>query len=422
MITRLEISGFKSFTDFAVDFAPLTVIAGANASGKSNLLDALRLVRGLAQQGFFGPVVARSGSLDDLFTKYGVEDSADKIKIAVEIKLASTFLGPKFVLDYTDFRYEVEIAFHDNNEPFYYYEIDVERFYARDENSRLISMNLPDKNLLEKEESLYNQSTPNLATTSISEVNRADNIHLFACQQSLRNIISTDLIDPNNFSDYAPTRKIMEPEGVLANLIRYQISEPKKFQYLSRRVRRIIPELAAIDIYTDPFSRTTLTATDTDGRLFMMTSLSEGSLRIIALASYLLNSNSDRTLLLEEPENGIDPRVINEVMQLLVDLSTPVAGDKETTRQVICTTHSPLVLHAALNLPDRDQVTVLLANKVSYITTIDEKRYSLKTTRMNPIGDREEVERDGTPLERYTLREAVDYLSRLPADQIADDV
>jgi len=48
MITRVEISGFKSFTGFAVDLAPLSVIAGANASGKSNFLDALQIIKGLA--------------------------------------------------------------------------------------------------------------------------------------------------------------------------------------------------------------------------------------------------------------------------------------------------------------------------------------------------------------------------------------
>lgn len=44
MLTRIEIDGFKSFTNFSMDFSPLTVIAGLNASGKSNLFDALHLL------------------------------------------------------------------------------------------------------------------------------------------------------------------------------------------------------------------------------------------------------------------------------------------------------------------------------------------------------------------------------------------
>jgi AAA15 family ATPase/GTPase len=49
MLTYLKINGFKSFHNFEMVFTPLTVIAGANASGKSNLFDALRLMSNLAE-------------------------------------------------------------------------------------------------------------------------------------------------------------------------------------------------------------------------------------------------------------------------------------------------------------------------------------------------------------------------------------
>jgi len=48
MLTRAGIDGFKSFESFALDLPPLVVILGANAAGKSNLLDALRLLSNLA--------------------------------------------------------------------------------------------------------------------------------------------------------------------------------------------------------------------------------------------------------------------------------------------------------------------------------------------------------------------------------------
>lgn len=44
MLRRLRLVDFKSFTDEAVEFAPLTLLVGANASGKSNCLDALRFL------------------------------------------------------------------------------------------------------------------------------------------------------------------------------------------------------------------------------------------------------------------------------------------------------------------------------------------------------------------------------------------
>ncbi|RYY06333.1 MAG: DUF2813 domain-containing protein [Sphingobacteriaceae bacterium] len=44
MVTLIEIDGFKTFSKFQMEFAPLTIIAGTNASGKSNLFDAMQLL------------------------------------------------------------------------------------------------------------------------------------------------------------------------------------------------------------------------------------------------------------------------------------------------------------------------------------------------------------------------------------------
>ncbi len=44
MLKRIRIRGYKSFSDLEVELAPLTVLLGPNASGKSNFLDALQLV------------------------------------------------------------------------------------------------------------------------------------------------------------------------------------------------------------------------------------------------------------------------------------------------------------------------------------------------------------------------------------------
>lgn len=48
MLKRIRLKDFKSFVDEEVEVAPLTLLVGANASGKSNFLDAMRFLKGIA--------------------------------------------------------------------------------------------------------------------------------------------------------------------------------------------------------------------------------------------------------------------------------------------------------------------------------------------------------------------------------------
>lgn len=44
MLKRIMISGYKSLKKVNVELAPLTVLFGSNASGKSNFIDALQVL------------------------------------------------------------------------------------------------------------------------------------------------------------------------------------------------------------------------------------------------------------------------------------------------------------------------------------------------------------------------------------------
>ena len=63
VITRLAIAGYRSFRDTCLALAPLTVVTGANGSGKSSLYRALRLLADIAQ-GRIVQSLAAEGGLD----------------------------------------------------------------------------------------------------------------------------------------------------------------------------------------------------------------------------------------------------------------------------------------------------------------------------------------------------------------------
>src|SRR5262245_31412958 len=60
-LTRLSLSNFKSFRHVSVQFGKFTVLIGANASGKSNFVQAIRFLRDIAQYGLANSVSLQGG-------------------------------------------------------------------------------------------------------------------------------------------------------------------------------------------------------------------------------------------------------------------------------------------------------------------------------------------------------------------------
>ncbi|ROO83301.1 putative ATPase [Actinocorallia herbida] len=84
MITNIRINGFKSFLDFELDVPPFLALVGPNASGKSNLFDALALVADVVQHGPQRALTLQPrGSALDMFHRFEDGSSLDQLTIAV---------------------------------------------------------------------------------------------------------------------------------------------------------------------------------------------------------------------------------------------------------------------------------------------------------------------------------------------------
>ena len=91
----------------------------------------------------------------------------------------------------------------------------------------------------------------------------------------------------------------------------------------------------------------TLQVTGKDGTDHPARSLSDGTLRFLALSVLEMDVTSQGVICLEEPENGIHPERIPAMLRLLRDIATdpnePV-DESNPLRQVIVNTHSPVVV------------------------------------------------------------------------------
>ena len=133
---------------------------------------------------------------------------------------------------------------------------------------------------------------------------------------------------------------------------------PDLFQKIQSDLNFCIPELTQIrfenvtptendvKIFGDKTFKRLGLFDKTHNTVFWSDELSEGVLYFLALLCIIHQPNPPKLLLLEEPERGIHPRRIKEVIGFIKQL----AYEKEI--QVIMTTHSPLVLDEFAETPE----------------------------------------------------------------------
>ena len=130
-----------------------------------------------------------------------------------------------------------------------------------------------------------------------------------------------------------------------------------RFTELEKRFTQIFPHIESIVLQQEPAYRapvdnpervTLLQQTDGKGLYFKMkdggqlvpaSQASDGTLLVLAYLAILHLPEPPRLLLIEEPENGIHPKRLREVLEILRSLV-----HEQSHTQVVLTTHSPYVL------------------------------------------------------------------------------
>ncbi len=86
MLKRLEIDNFKTLNRFAMDFSPMTVIVGNNASGKSTILQVLSMLSSCVQEDFPAFFDRRGWNVSELRSK--CKGKMDKVlRVAAEVEI-----------------------------------------------------------------------------------------------------------------------------------------------------------------------------------------------------------------------------------------------------------------------------------------------------------------------------------------------
>jgi predicted ATPase len=122
---------------------------------------------------------------------------------------------------------------------------------------------------------------------------------------------------------------------------------------VANRLSELIDDVGSVRVDRDEKREIlTLEVAGRDGTSYPARSLSDGTLRFLALTVMELDPAARGVICLEEPENGIHPERIPAMLELLQDIAvdpTDPIDESNPLRQVIINTHSPSVV---LEVPD----------------------------------------------------------------------
>lgn len=120
------------------------------------------------------------------------------------------------------------------------------------------------------------------------------------------------------------------------------------YDQVAARLSQLIDDVYQVRVdKNDKRELLTLEVADFSGTPYPARSLSDGTLRFLALSVLELDPKAGGLICLEEPENGFHPERIPGILRLLQDIATDVnqpVGLGNSLRQVIINTHSPAVV------------------------------------------------------------------------------
>lgn len=399
MLTRLEVRGFKNLVDVSVEFGPFTCVAGENAVGKSNLFDAIEFLSLLADHSLMeaaqqvrATAEQRMGDPRDLFWD-GRRSDTPTMSLAAEMVVPSQVeddFGQPAKATITFLRYEVEVGLEPSRASrlggqlvllreamrhinlgdahkhlrFQHSAKDWRRHVLIGRRSGTDFISTEQRNgevLVKVHQDGGSRGQPRVAAaarapaTVVRTTSQADDPTILAARREMQSWRRLAL-EPSAMraTDGFSSPQVLAPNGrhLAATLFRVANLEPHPEDVYARVAARL-SALTGVHVPTlrveadDKRESLTLILADAGGVELPARSLSEGTLRFLALCVLLEDPTATGLFCMEEPENGIHPASIPAMVDLVRDLAVDPympPGEDNPARQVIVNTHSPSVV------------------------------------------------------------------------------
>lgn len=389
MIKEIRLHNWKSFERSNLYIDPLTFVIGTNASGKSNILDALAFLSGCAK-GIPVNDVAREmrGGLD-----WMIRRGADEFTLSVVSGCEGYDLV--YTLSCRKSGTSLQVSF-ESLEQITPRTVRVLFSTVKNKGKADVSY-IPVRFYQEGNSGSGKLMLLNCQTTVLSRMDNLRTVKLvkdasLAVQEELKHIFILDPIS-NHMRDYSPLSEQLNPDaGNIAGLLAGMNPETQK-KVEEELINYVgpLPEKDIKRIWAEKVGRF-----QSDAMLYCeeewvngekieidARSMSDGTLRFIAIVVALLTGKCHSLLVIEEVDNGLHPSRSQELVKVLKEL-----GEKSCI-DIICTTHNPVLIDTLGHemIPFISYVTRSEQTGCSVIELLEEKKNLAKLMARGSVGD-----------------------------------
>ena len=321
MIRQVQIQNYKSIARLAVNLEPFTVFVGPNGSGKSNFIDALSFVNDCLLE-----------SIEIAFSKRSAQEIVHRSSAGYE-----SLLGIRLVLGLSE-NLSADYAFavvHRRGERS---GVLRERCVVQNSMGKKHEFDVRDGQFVKETTGIRPRLSPDrLALDAASATDEYRPVYEFLTSMGFYSIVPERLREwqqpePGDF---------LKRDGSNAAAVLKCISDQRDYERLCHLLSISVKGVEKVDYRSTPIGETIVFEHDVGASSHEKlrldaSSMSDGTLRLLALLLAVYQPRRPSVVAIEEPEATVHPAITELVVEVLMDAAYK--------RQILVTTHSPDIL------------------------------------------------------------------------------
>lgn len=322
IIKKIKLHNWKNFQNCEIPLSERTFVVGSNASGKSNLLDALRFLRDISKQ-------------------------AGGLQSAVEERGGITKIRCLAARQQTNVSITVDIGEAENELPQWRYHLDFSHVGGGIRKSQVkineetVYSYTQKKNIIHRSAENTDEDEETLKYTHLEQATANKNFReLVAFFQDIEYLnVIPQMVRESSSVMYSNAREDYYGRNFLEKLAKMnERTRNSYFRKINEFLKIAVPQLKELKFIKDEVGVPHLEARyvhwRAKGSKQQEMQFSDGTLRLIGFLFVLIDNNG--VVLLEEPEINLHSGIVTQLPEFIAK----VQRSKKETRQVIITTHS----------------------------------------------------------------------------------